>query len=276
MCYHIWCYIYFLIILFNSYAVSLLQVMQLTQKPTKRNLDKTIIKNLYQIPYLSVDTKWEKQLHQEREPNQTCGESGDQLFPIYVATTLVSNKQTSKQTLIWAVSWQNQQNECASSEDSDQPGHPPSLFRGFAVRLKKAWVLSYLLSAQRRLVRLGDCPGWSESSLGAQSYCWLCHEAAHFTSKHKSRHNKQLHNTTALERSIIDSQYISRNFHDNLLLIPCRSTMSSAMMHIHSSTTRTHPRISTCRLCKYFRIWARKLKYKIKIKMQKYIKITQI
>ena len=25
----------------------------------------------------------------------------------------------------WAATWQNQQNECASSENSDQPGHPP-------------------------------------------------------------------------------------------------------------------------------------------------------
>ena len=40
---------------------------------------------------------------------------------------------------------------CAPSEDSDQPGHPPSLIRVFAVRMKKAQVLSYPLSAQRRL-----------------------------------------------------------------------------------------------------------------------------
>ena len=40
---------------------------------------------------------------------------------------------------------------CAQPEDSDQPGHPPSLIRVFAVRMKKAWVLSYTLSAQRRL-----------------------------------------------------------------------------------------------------------------------------
>ena len=40
---------------------------------------------------------------------------------------------------------------CASSEDSDQPGDPPSLIRVFAVRMKKAWVISYPLSAQRRL-----------------------------------------------------------------------------------------------------------------------------
>ena len=48
----------------------------------------------------------------------------------------------------------------------------------FAVRMKKAWVLSDPLSAQRRLIRLGGCPGWSESSLGAQSLCWFCHNAA--------------------------------------------------------------------------------------------------
>ena len=51
----------------------------------------------------------------------------------------------------WAASWQNQQNECAPSEDSDQPWHPPSLIRVFAVRMKKFCTLSYPLSAQRRL-----------------------------------------------------------------------------------------------------------------------------
>ena len=58
---------------------------------------------------------------------------------------------------------------CAPSQDSDQPGHPPSLIRVFTVRMKKAWALSYPLSAQRRPVRLGRCPGWSESSLGSHA-----------------------------------------------------------------------------------------------------------
>ena len=40
---------------------------------------------------------------------------------------------------------------CAPSKDSDQPGHPPSLISVFAVRMKKAWVHSYPLSAQQRL-----------------------------------------------------------------------------------------------------------------------------
>ena len=40
---------------------------------------------------------------------------------------------------------------CAPSEDSDQPGHPPSLIRVFAVRMKTHCVFSYTLSAQRRI-----------------------------------------------------------------------------------------------------------------------------
>ena len=91
--------------------------------------------------------------------------------------------------------------DCAPGEDSDQPGHPPSLIKVFAVRMKKAWVLSYPLSAQQRLIRLGGrpgwserlirlggCPGWSESSLGAYPLCWFCHDAA-FMSAHLRRLN---------------------------------------------------------------------------------------
>ena len=79
----------------------------------------------------------------------------------------------------WAASWQNQQNDCVPGEDPDQPGHLPSLIRVFAVRMKKAWVLSYPLSTQRRL--------WSDWA-NAQAdlslcrvhmpFCWFCYEAA--------------------------------------------------------------------------------------------------
>ena len=67
--------------------------------------------------------------------------------------------------------WQNQQNECAHSKDSDQPGHPPSLIRVFAVRMKKPWVLSYPLSTQRRL--------WSDWA-DAQAYLSLRWVHTHF------------------------------------------------------------------------------------------------
>ena len=78
-----------------------------------------------------------------RSPGESMTEN---LFP-----TRLSNVNSYHSLIIWAISWQNQQSDCAPSEDSDQPGHPPSLIRVFAVRMRKAWVFSYPLSAQRRL-----------------------------------------------------------------------------------------------------------------------------
>ena len=42
------------------------------------------------------------------------------------------NKADGQWLGIRAATWQNQQNECAPSEDSDQPGHPSSLITVFA------------------------------------------------------------------------------------------------------------------------------------------------
>ena len=77
----------------------------------------------------------------------------------------------------WAATWQNQQNECAPREDSDQPGHPPSLI-SLRCPHEESLGLSYPLSAQRRL--------WSDwmdaqadpSLRWAQSLCWFCHVTA--------------------------------------------------------------------------------------------------
>ena len=52
---------------------------------------------------------------------------------------------------IWATSWQNQQSECAPSLDSDQPGHPPSLIRVFAVRSVGSLGSKLFSCGQRRL-----------------------------------------------------------------------------------------------------------------------------
>ena len=68
---------------------------------------------------------------------------------------------------------------CAPSADSDQPGHPPSLIRVFAVRMKNAWVLSYTLSVKRRL-----WSDWADAQpdlslrWAHMPLCWFCHEAA--------------------------------------------------------------------------------------------------
>ena len=48
--------------------------------------------------------------------------------------------------------------------------HPTKTQISQGICMKKAWVLSYPLSAQQRLIRLGGCPGWSESSLGTHHF----------------------------------------------------------------------------------------------------------
>ena len=54
----------------------------------------------------------------------------------------------------WAATWQNQQSGCAPSKDSDQS----RLVRVFAVRLKKAWVLSYPFSTSEDSDQTGRMP----------------------------------------------------------------------------------------------------------------------
>ena len=41
----------------------------------------------------------------------------------------------------------------------------------------------------KTLIRLGGCPGWSESSLGAKPFCWFCHVAAHIMSNYRLQVN---------------------------------------------------------------------------------------
>ena len=58
--------------------------------------------------------------------------------------------------------------------------HPCSLIRIFTVRIKKAWVLSYPLSAQRGLIRLGDAQADLSVCWTHRSFCWFYHVAANF------------------------------------------------------------------------------------------------
>ena len=89
-----------------------------------------------------------------------------------------------------ATTWQNLQNECAPSEYSDQPGHPPSLISVFAVRMKKAWDLSYPLRAQRRL-----WSDWADAQAGL-SLCWA---HSHFVGFVMRRLKSKIHQRACTE-----------------------------------------------------------------------------
>ena len=85
---------------------------------------------------------------------------------------------------------------CAPSKDSDQPGH---LIRVFAVRLKKHWVLNYLLSAQWKLWSdWADAQADLSLSCAHMLFCWFCHAAAHIV-------------TTAVQQTLLNYTGKSRN-----------------------------------------------------------------
>ena len=72
---------------------------------------------------------------------------------------------------IWAASWQNQQCGYAPTEDSDQPGHPPSLIRVFAVAWRKLGSLNTHWAHSEDSDQTGRMhpPRLIESSLGAHA-----------------------------------------------------------------------------------------------------------
>ena len=90
-----------------------------------------------------------------------------------VDCNMIQSGNWSKQTLNEPPHDKTNKVACVPSEDSDQPGHPPSLIRVFAVCMKKAWVLSYPLSTQPRL-----WSDWASLCWAHMPFCWFCHEVA--------------------------------------------------------------------------------------------------
>ena len=61
----------------------------------------------------------------------------------------------------FAATWQNQQNEYMPSEDSDQPGHPPSLISLRCPHEESLGPYTCIPTERtvKTLIRLGGCPG---------------------------------------------------------------------------------------------------------------------
>ena len=84
---------------------------------------------------------------------------------------------------IWAAVRQNKQEWRAPSEDSDQPGHSPSLIRVFTVRFKTSEKPKAPPCGQRRL-----WSDWTDAQADLNlrrvhiSFCLFCHVASHLTS----------------------------------------------------------------------------------------------
>ena len=72
------------------------------------------------------------------------------------------------------------------------------------------------------LIRLGGCPGWSESSLGAHSLCWFCHVAAHL---HRS--------SVKLKRQNIIRDTWNEPTHEIMALFVLRKLILQTRMRCH-------------------------------------------
>ena len=96
---------------------------------------------------------------------------------VWIAQLVIPQKMLERknQRVLWPVTWQNQQNECVPSEDSDQPGHLPSLIDAQADQssLCTQWV-----TKDPRFLH-ADSEDWSDWA-DAQADLSLCWEHTHF------------------------------------------------------------------------------------------------
>ena len=91
-------------------------------------------------------------LHWSASSLFTCGETGFLMMHLKIDFTACTYYIFLRSSYIIAqVVWAKAQQNQAPSEDSDQPGHQPSLIRAFTVHIKKLSVLSYPESVQQRL-----------------------------------------------------------------------------------------------------------------------------
>ena len=68
---------------------------------------------------------------------------------------------------------------CAPSEDSDQPGHLPSLIRVFTVRSVGSQGPKVSSCRRQRLIRLGGYQADLSLRWAHMPFGWFCHAAAH-------------------------------------------------------------------------------------------------
>ena len=67
---------------------------------------------------------------------------------------------------------------CAPSEDSDQPGHPPSLIKSLRCALiRKLRTQAFFMQTAKTLIRPGAQADWS-LRCAHMPFCWFCHEVA--------------------------------------------------------------------------------------------------
>ena len=89
------------------------------------------------------------------------------IFSLWVILQHLHIDKIHKNKLSQSMTKQTKWHVCPAKSQISLGIHP--FWSVFGVCMKKACVLSYSLSTQPRLIRMGRCPGWSESSQGAHA-----------------------------------------------------------------------------------------------------------
>ena len=109
-----------------------------------------------------------------------CSASTLTFFPLPTSHYFLHHISCKFKNAIWAASWQNQQNDCVHSQDSDQPGHPPSLIS--ECLLCTQWVAkdpSFRHADSEDSDQTGRMPRLICLRWAHMPFCWFCHELAH-------------------------------------------------------------------------------------------------
>ena len=104
-----------------------------------------------------------------RPPSLIKGANGSSLWSFTVLWEMKKILIVKHIYTHWTTSLQNQQNECAPSEDSDQPGRPPSLIKG--ANGSSLWSFTVLWEMKKILIVKHIYTHWTTSLQNQQNEC---------------------------------------------------------------------------------------------------------
>ena len=99
---------------------------------------------------------------------------------LYTDNVVWNSPVLSPNIVIWAASWYDQQKDLCAQRRLRSVWASIQSDQSLSCRPEETFGPQLSIGhTAKTVIRLGGCPGWSESSLGAQPLCLFRHEAAH-------------------------------------------------------------------------------------------------
>ena len=158
-------------------------------------------------------------------------------------------EEVSDGDTIWAAADKTNKMTCVPSEDSDQPGHPPSLISLHCALNGYLRTKAFFMRTAKTLIKLGGCPGWSESLLGTHAISLVLSWCSSFyqSSKHGRTPSKwsqsgnlirklQWHYTLSVKGTIqvIKHNYLIIKYLDSYQILPYKIKFQKTQVSYNS------------------------------------------